>query len=227
MTDTATYEKEYFEENYKEQFEALRTEYRARTQKALQGRKIDHEPVSNIDAVVYLHDDGDGGYHVTVGDFVEFFNRRFGDSDRIGAMQRSIANAVRRKEMRREVEKKRGTESAQQKKNNVTPLRSVRPRFAFVQIFLVLLLTLSLGILGASSLLVNNSEKEVLRLEEEVAMLEATEGVGETAQFNADYNTPVYYPELSGEDSVELYPATNGGGVEMASLLNALAKLGR
>ena len=218
MTDTATYEKEYFEDNYKAQFEALRTEYRARTQKALQGRKIDHEPVSNIDA---------GGYRVTVGDFVEFFNRRFGDSDRIGAMQRSIENAVRRKEMRREVEKKRGSEHAQQKKNTVTPLRSVRPRFAFVQVFLVLMLTLSLSILGASALLVNNSEKEVMRLEEEVAMLEATQGVAETEQFNADYSTPVYYPELSGEDSVELYPAKMGGGVEMASLLNALAKLGR
>ncbi|MBE6690741.1 MAG: hypothetical protein E7590_05605 [Ruminococcaceae bacterium] len=227
MNGAATYEKEYFTDNYAAQFEALRAEYRARTREALQGRRIDKSPVSNVDAVVYLHEDQNGGYNITTGDFMEFFNRRFGGSDRIGAMQRSIANAVRRDELRREVEERRGTDAVQKKQTHVQPLRSVRPRFAFMQVILALMLVFSVCILGVSALLVDRSEAELMLLEEEAAMLEATRGVAETDQYDADSTGNGVYADMSGEDTVEIYPAENGGGVQMAALLNALANLGR
>ncbi|MBE6702885.1 MAG: hypothetical protein E7585_05695 [Ruminococcaceae bacterium] len=228
MDSTVTYEKEYFEDNYKEQFESLRAQYRARTQKALQGRKIDIAPVSNVDAVIYLHDDPDGGCRMTgEEEFVAFFNRRFGGTDRIGAMRRSIENAVRRSEIRRKVEEKRGMDTACKQQKGVMPLRSVRPKFAFLQVVFALMLVISIGILGATSFLVKQSEAEVMLLEEELAMLEATHSVDETDQYDTAIFDQQCYSDLSGEDSVELYPAENGGGVEMAALLNALANLGK
>ena len=111
MNCTETYEKVYFNDNYKEQFEELRNRYRARTNEALKGRKVDHDPMPNATTIVYLHDSGDGGYYITTGDFVEYFNRRFGGNDRIGAMRRSITNAVRKTEMRREASVKKVSES--------------------------------------------------------------------------------------------------------------------
>ena len=229
MTDrNDSYVKEYFEDNYSEQFASMRAQYRSRTKNALLGRKIDEEPIANATTIVYLHDDDQGGYSITTGDFVEHFNRRFGDSDRIGAMQRSIANAVRRDEMRREVEERHGVGSGRKKQKEFAPLRSVRHRFALLQVVFSLMLVFSVGILGVTAVMVDQSKAEVMQLEEEVAMLEATHGVGETDQYD---NTTVVGDQsgsdLSGEDSVELYPATNGGGVEMAGLLNALANLGK
>ena len=102
MDRAQDYEKIYFNDNYKEQFEALRNRYHTRTQEALQGRKVDHAPVPNATTIVYLNDNGDGDVYVTTGDFVEYFNRRFGGSDRIGAMRRSLFGAARRAELRLE-----------------------------------------------------------------------------------------------------------------------------
>ncbi|MBQ8356387.1 MAG: hypothetical protein IJX39_01105 [Clostridia bacterium] len=231
MNGTVTYEKVYFNDNYKEQFEALRNHYHARTREALQGRKVDHTPVPNATTIVHLHDDGDGGVYVTTGDFVEYFNRRFGDNDRIGAMRRSISNAVHKAELRRETEERRGAEPeshVRRERRSFQPLRSARPRFAFLHAIFALILVLSIGILGGTSMLLERTETEVMTLSEEVAMLEATRGTVLAEQYdNTAEGEEVAYPDLSGGDSVEIYPAVNGGGVEMAALLNALASLGK
>ena len=101
------YEKIYFNDNYKEQFEALRHKYHARTQEALHGRKIDRAPVPNATTVVYLNDNGDGDSYVTTGDFVEYFNSHFGGSDRLGAMRRSLSGAVHKAQMKKDSKKSR------------------------------------------------------------------------------------------------------------------------
>ena len=226
-----TYEKVYFNDNYKEQFEALRNRYHARTREALRGRKVDTAPVPNATTVVYLHDDDQGGVYVTTGDFVEYFNRRFGDNDRIGAMRRSLSNAVRKSEMRRAAEEKKGAESdARQSKvrRSFQPLRSVRPKLAFLHAVFALMLVLSIGILCGTGILLDRTETEVMALEEEVAVLEATHGTVQTEQYNTTYGVGAEadYPALSGEDSVEIYTPQRSGSVEMAALLNALASLG-
>ena len=230
MSCTETYDKVYFNDNYKEQFESLRNHYRARTGEALRGRKVDHEPMPNATTIVYLHDNGDGGYYVTTGDFVEYFNRRFGGNDRIGAMRRSISNAVRKTEMRREAEEKRGGEARRVNRvsKGVRPLSSVRPVFSFMHAVFALILVLSIGILGGTSILLDRTEANVMALEEEVAMLEATRGTVLATQYDSttEESPEAEYPAMDGEDSVEIYPAQNGGGVEMAALLNALASLG-
>ena len=229
MTDrNDSYVKEYFDDNYSEKFASLCEQYSSRTKNALMGRKIDEAPVANATTIVYLHDDHDGGYTITTGDFVEHFNRRFGDSDRIGAMQRSVANAVRRSEMRREVEERRGVDADRKKHKEFAPKCSLRPRFAFLQVVFSLMLVFSVGILGGTAFMVDKSEAEVMQLEEQVAMLEATRGIGETEQYNNTTGGEAQKDvDLSDEESVEIYPAANGGGVEMAGLLNALANLGR
>jgi hypothetical protein len=229
MSYTETYDKVYFNDNYKEQFEALRAHYRARTSNALKGRKIDHDPMPNATTVVYLHDIDDGGCHVTTGDFVEYFNRRFGGNDRIGAMRRSVSNAARKTEMRRMTEEKQGRAAkARHTSKGIRPLRSVRPAFSFMNAVFALILVLSIGILGGTSLLLGNTEANVMALEEEVAMLETTRGSVVAYQYNATTEGALAeYPSMDGADSVEIYPAQNGGGVEMAALLNALASLGK
>lgn len=229
MNYTDTYDKVYFNDNYKEQFESLRNHYRSRTRDALRGRKVDHEPMPNATTVVYLHDTGDGGCYVTTGDFVEYFNRRFGGNDRIGDMRRSIADSVRKTKMRRAAEEKRGNDvQTKRARKSFQPMSSARPRFSFMHAVFALILVLSIGILGGSSMLLDRTEANVMALEEEVAMLEATRGTVLAAQYDAttEENVEAEYPALDGEDSVEIYPAENGGGVEMAALLNALASLG-
>ena len=93
--DCTVYDKEYFEVNFKEQFASLRERYHDRTQAALSGRRIDTAPVPNATTIVHLHDAPDGGYYITTGDFVEYFNRRFGDNDRIGAVRRRLSRSIR------------------------------------------------------------------------------------------------------------------------------------
>ena len=226
MNCTEIYEKVYFNDNYKEHFEELRNHYRARTNEALKGRKVDHDPMPNATTIVYLHDNGDGGYYITTGDFVEYFNRRFGGNDRIGAMRRSITNAVRKTEMRREAAVKKTSEKKEpcHTRKSFQPARSVRHGFSFVNAVFALILVLSMGILGGTTMLLNDTENSVMALEQEVAMLEATRGTVLATQYNAT-TEEIEPPKLDGEDSVEIYPAENGGGVEMAALLNALASL--
>ena len=225
------YEKIYFNDNYKEQFEALRHKYHARTQEALHGRKIDRAPVPNATTVVYLNDNGDGDSYVTTGDFVEYFNSHFGGSDRLGAMRRSISGAVHKAQMKKDSKKSRivSESGAQRERRSFQPLRSVRSGFSFLHAVFALVLILSIGILGGTSLLLDSTQAEVMALEEEVAMLEATRGTVTMDQYNATAmaQDQTSYPDMAGEDAVEIYPAVKGGEVEMSALLNALASLGK
>lgn len=225
MSDrTVSYVKEYFNDNYAEQFAALRNHYHARTREALQGRKVDRTPMPNATTIVYLHDDGDGGVYVSTGDFVEYFNRRYGNSDRIGSMRRSLNNAVKKSEMRGESEKRR-KESRNAKSNGadrgLCPMRTVRPRFSLLHAVFAIMLVLSIGILGGTAMLVDDARAEVIALEEEVAMMEATSGTVLTDQYDAgEVQAVAEYPALDGEDAVYHYPAVNGGGTEWQAMLD-------
>ena len=222
MNTTVTYDKVYFNDNYSEQFEALRNHYRARTRKALQGRKVDHSPVSNIDAVVYLHDDPNGGTYVTsVVDFKEHFNSRFGGSDRIGAARRSLENAARKAANNREMDKKRAAMVKRNEEKSFVPARSVRPRFAFLHAILALMLVLAIGLWGGSTMLLDRTEDYALALEEQVAVIEASAGeaVTDSVAESTEINT---YMSIGGEDRVEIYPSE---GVEISGLLSIFARL--
>ena len=150
MDRTVTYEKVYFHDDYRQQFEAFRDRYRSRTQKAIGGNKIDHHPVSNISEIVHLHDNGNGGVTVTTGDFVEFFNHRYGDSDRIGAMRRALAaaeqraNSVSEQSKRQKVVENISTSFADR-------IRTTGRRFAFVHAVLALMLVIAAFMVGATS----------------------------------------------------------------------------
>jgi hypothetical protein len=173
-----------------------------------------------------MHDNFDGGVYITTGDFVEYFNHRFGDNDRIGAMRRSLTYATRKAELCKQ-SKEKGVNCKKERKS-FQPSRSAGHRFSFLHAVLAMVLILSIGILGGTSLLLDRTEAEVMALEEEVAMLEATHGTLMVDQYNATtVEDQASYPDMSGGDSVEIYPAVKGGGVEMASLLNALASLGK
>ena len=226
MSDrTQTYVREYFDDNYAAQFAALRDHYQARTSEALQGRKIDRKPTPNATTIVYLHDDGNGGVYVAdTGDFVEYFNRRYGNCDRIDSMRRSLNNAVKKSEMRRDSDKRFGRgkrDRVATADESFRPMRTARPGFSWLSAVFAIMLVLSIGILGGSTMLVDNARAEVIALEEEVAMLEATGGTVLTDQFDADAATSaIDYPALDGEDAVYHYPAVNGGGTEWQAMLD-------
>ena len=228
MNDTTQiYDKVYFNDSYKEQFEALREHYRSRTQQALQGRKVDHAPVPNATTIVYLHDGPDGGVYVTTGDFVEYFNRRFGDNDRIGAARRSLANAARKAEICQDVSEKRNAPRSGVKA--LTPSRSVRPKFAFLHAVLALMLVLAIGLWTGSTLFVDQTESRLMELEDQVTMLEggvASEGEATVLEegVSAESTEISTYMSIGGEDQVEIYPAD---GVEMSGLLSIFARLFR
>lgn len=223
MSDT--YIKEYFNDNYAEQFAALRNRYHARTQKALRGRAVDHAPVPNATTIVYLHEDDQGGTYVTTGDFVAEFNRRFGGNDRIGAMKRAIAGAEKKAELRRAAEQKRGerAEKKKQPRQSALSVRCARPRLAFMNAVFGLMLALSLALLLGTGALLDTTAASVASLEEEI-------GTTNLDRNTTDEQDPLgsdSYFTLNGSDSVEIYPAENGGGVQMPSLLSALAALGK
>lgn len=227
MNCTDIYEKVYFEDNYSAQFAAFRQRYHGRTQAALSGRKVDHAPVPNATTIVHLHDAPDGGYYITTGDFVEYFNRRFGDNDRIGMMRRRLSRSVRKAETV-EKNKKQGKKTGTKTEQVFRPVRSVRSGFSLLNAAFALLLVLAIGIFGATTLLLGQTEAELLALEQEVALLEASHDVVRVDQFdNGVIEEVAEYPELSGEDHVEIYPAQKNGSVEMAALLEALASLGK
>lgn len=209
MNTAETYEKVFFYDNYKDQFEAFRNHYRARTRKALQGRKIDHTPEPNIDAIVFLHDDSDGNTYVTTGDFVEYFNRRFGDNDRIGAARRSLAYAARKAESAPEIDRKRAAAvKASEEKPFVT--RSAKPKFAFLQTIFAMLLLFAVCLWGGSVLYLNNSESYMMEVEERGAALEVryedsselylSDGLTEKSVENAAFMN------MGAADRVELEP---------------------
>ena len=221
MDKTVTFEKVYFKDEYRQQFEELRGQYRERTQRAISGRTVDHNPTPNVDAIVYLHDNGDGGYQITTGDFVSFFNHRYGNNDRLGAMRRSLAVAEQKAEKSNEfIKKQRTAETKEQDKSGFAHrVRTAGRRFAFVPAMFVLMLVLSVALLTGSAVVLEDMEREVAELEAQVAVLEQ-----ETVE--NDPLADVTQLTLSGEDAVEIYPEEKESGISMSALLNALAALG-
>ena len=227
MNTAETYDKEYFEDNYKERFEAFKQYYRARTRKALQSRTVDHAPVSNVAEIVYLHDDPNGGVQITTGDFVEYFNRRFGDNDRIGAVRRSLANAARRAEKCPEMDKKRAALVKKNAEKAFAP-RSAKPRFAFVNALFALILLLAVGMWGGSTLYLERTESYVMEVEERQAMMaiaQSEENVAAVQENSEMVTTEISaFMSMGAEDHVEVYPVEE---YELPPLLSIFAKLGK
>ncbi|MBR6727773.1 MAG: hypothetical protein IKM08_06235 [Clostridia bacterium] len=227
MNTAETYDKMYFCDNYKEQFEAFRNHYRARTRRALQGRKVDHAPVSNVDCVVFLHDDPNGGVQITgTADFVEYFNHRFGDNDRIGAVRRSLANAVRKAESCPDMDRKRA-DAVREREEKPFTTRSAKPKFAFFQTIFAMILLLSICLWGGSTLYLNNSEAYALEVEERRAALEVSAESSDNQllcndSVMIDTAETTIFMSMGAADQVELYPEES---VETPTMLSIFAKL--
>ena len=235
-----TFEKVYTNDSYQDMFAQFRDRYSERAQQALKGRKVDTTPVPNATTVIYLNDDHSGDFSIAgTGDFVAFFNRRYGN-DRIGAAQRALANAARKAEVAKECGVTMKKEKKHESKQHLS-VRSVRPRFAFAQVVFALLLVLSFTLLGVTSLLLDNTDAALAETRAEVQALESVraERSEELKQKNEDadiYGLAQQYGfvsgseqtvtelSFSGEDSVEIYPAQSGS-IPISALLNALANL--
>ena len=224
MNTAETYDKVYFNDNYKERFEALRKHYRARTREALQGRKVDHAPIPNATTIVYLHDDPDGGVHITTGDFVEYFNRRFGDNDRIGAARRALAHAARKAENCPDMDRKRAAAIRKSEEKAFTP-RSAKPRFAFVHAIFALMLLLAVGMWGGSTVYLNSTENYVMEMEESRALLEMeSSSVQDQGESIDTVDEITIFMNMGAEDQVEIYPVEE---YELPPMLNIFANLGK
>lgn len=226
------YEREYFRDDYAKQFEELRSRYHARTQAALAGRKTDKSPMPNATTVVYMHDDPDGGVRITTGDFVEYFNRRYGSKDRIGAARRALEKAERRAELRSDADRavreaqiaeKRGAHSL------AATVRTANHRLSFVHAVLVFMMILSVTMLLCTSLALNQTNRSISALESEIAVLEAAPEATFLAEgYNAAPETASEsYPAMDGGDSVEVYAPNEEGTSGIAVLFRALTSLGK
>ncbi len=213
------YEKVYFNDDYSKQFAALRSQYYNRTQDALEGRAVDHAPVSNIASIVLLHDEGDGGTTVTEMDFATYFNQRYGNSDRLGAMRASIAHAVRKADKSGEQAKRLRREKARREGAGIlSHIRSAKRHLVFVHALFALMLMLSLVMLMGSSVLLDRTEQQRAALATEMTALEtgSTESIPDVEELS--------YLSLQGEEEAEIYaPAEEE--VSMSVLLNAFAKI--
>lgn len=224
MFQSELYEKVYFQDNYKEELEALRSRFHGRARDALTGRRIDKAPVPNATTIVYLHDDPDGGVRITTGDFVEFFNKRYGGKDRIGAVRAALVNAERKADKSREYAKRARSEQARE------DARSKRPRTAgrslvVVNTLFALLLVFSLTVLSGTAVVMDRTDREIATMQAELASGE--HGTAESvAAYNGAPEAPVNYLELSNENSVELYEAPYEESVVVSTIRQALAVLG-
>ena len=214
------YDKIFIRENYRNQFRDAQGHARA------QSAEKRATPESNIDAFVMMEDTPDGGVTITTGDFVTYFNQRCG-GDRIGAMRRSVAQAQRKcelKQMRAQAEAQSRSTRQGYKKAQKPAFAKPRSRFSFVSVALGLMLILSIGMLFGTSALLENAEKQVADLENEVAVMQEAYAGEQTAEVLEV--TAAQIPELSACDSVELY-AVEEEGFAVSALLNALAALGQ
>lgn len=224
--NTEIYEKEYFNDDYSAQFSEMRNRYRARTQTAVSGHTIEEKPMPNATTVVMMEDTPDGGVTITTGDFVRYFNERYGH-DRIGAMKTSIQQAQQKSELKSPREKmaamrKRNSKKGAEERRGMER-RSFRPRFPLMRAVFGMMLVFSIGMLFATSALLDNVKDQVMSLESEVATMEAEAVAKEDPNYTTEDSSNV---TLSGEDSVEVYaPEEDESAVSV--LLNALASLGK
>ena len=215
-----TYEKIYFQENYASQFGAFRDSSASHTASA---HAADRAPMPNATTVVMMEDTFDGGVTITTGDFVAFFNQKYGH-DRIGAMRRSIVQAQRNTELKRA----RPQENAADKKSRSAQKRaaahhSPRSRFSFVRVVFGLMLVLSIGMILTTSFLLETTRTQVIDLENEVSALEMADT---TKGYNsANGEESVDGSSFAADDSVEVYTDEEEKLSPVAALLNALVAL--
>ena len=212
MYQAQVYDKVYFNDEYSKQFQALRSRYHDRTQRALNGRKVDHNPTSNIAEFYNLHDEPDGGVTLTSGDLVDYFNQRYGGTDRIGAARQAIQNATKKVEKSREATKKQRAETTMHADNALRcRMRFARGHMVLVNAFFAFILVLSMALLGTSGVILERSAAEVATLEQQAIENESVETValfdGGEAAVSADYLT------LTHENATEVYekPAQESG----------------
>ena len=195
--NTAVYDKEYFEDNYKEQFEALRNRFHDRTQKALAGRKIDKKPMPNATTIVFLHDEPDGGVRISTGDFVEYFNHRYGDTNRIGAMRKSLVVAERKAQMSNEYAKRQRSERARTMGSVLSKhVRLTKRPLAFLHAVFAVMLVCSLLLLGTSATLLER---------EGTMMADTVESVAAYDTVVANDTVSDAYLERSRENTIEAF----------------------
>lgn len=225
MDGKEVYEKVYFQDDYKQQFDTLRSRYHDRTQKALGKRVVDHAPVSNISEFYHLHDEPDGGVSLTTGDLVEYFNHRYGGGDRMGAARESLVNAKSKAEKSGDHAKKQRSQKALCEGAVIScRVRFARRHVILVNAFFVLLLMLSVVLLSASAVMLERSEADLAALERTAVREESVQ----TAEFfSSGVETEAVsdaYLACASEDSTEIYePEKSEGGI--AALLKALAYL--
>lgn len=180
MYGTEVYDKVYFRDDYQRQFEAFRDRYHGRVQQALATRPVDAAPMPNATTFIELHELDDGGVTIaSSGDFLEYFNRRYGGRDRIGACRTALATAAQKAEKtvatRTRTDVAAGGEIA-------CRMRFSRSHLVFVNVIFTLILVFSLLLLGASGVMLRNSERALADAEAEAVYLETAS----TAAFNSD-----------------------------------------
>ncbi|MBR2011569.1 MAG: hypothetical protein IKA06_07490 [Clostridia bacterium] len=225
MYQAQVYDKVYFQDDYKQQFEALRSRYHDRTQKALRGRAVDHTPTSNIAEFYYLHDEPGGGVSLTSGDLVDYFNSRYGGSDRIGAMREALSHAVKKAEKSRELAKKQRSEKARESGVALNcRVRFARGHMVLVNMMFVFMLALSIVLLGASGVMLERSEADVARAELQLAQNEQVQAVSLLDHAGDAENASGAYLNCSNENVTEIYQVEQKqNGIE--AFLRALAYL--
>ncbi len=203
MYQAQVYDKVYFEDDYSKQFEALRSRYHDRTQRALNARAVDCAPISNVAEFYYLHDEPDGGVSLTAGDLVDYFNQRYGGSDRIGAAREALMNAARKAEKSREVTKKQRSEKTMHADTALRcRMRFARGHMVLVNMLFAFMLVLSIALLGTSGIILERSEAEVAAQEQ----LVQNERV-ETAMLldGGDRTVSAEYLTLASENTTEVF----------------------
>ena len=190
MYGTEVYDKVYFRDDYQRQFEAFRERYHGRVQSALAGRKVDAAPMPNATTYIELQELEDGGVTIaSSGDFLDYFNSRYGGRDRIGACRAALAGAAQKAEkgaiVRRRADAVDGAAIA-------CRMRCSKAHLMFVNVMFTLLLVFSLLLLGASGVMLKNSEKALAQAEAEAvyvqtATTEAMFSDATPAMVNADY----------------------------------------
>ena len=207
MYQAQVYDKVYFQDDYSKQFQALRSRYHDRTQRALSTRSVDHNPVSNIAEFYYLNDEPDGGVSLTAGDLVDYFNHRYGGTDRIGAVREALQNATKKAEKSREAVKKNRSEETMHADTALRcRMRFARGHMVLVNMLFAFILVMSIALLGASGVILERSAAEVAAVEER---LEQNESV-ETVMLLDGGETPVSgdYLTLTRENTTEIYEST-------------------
>ena len=219
------YDKIYLQDDYSEQFGALRDRYHNRTQQALKPRSVDESPMPNATTVVWMKDTPDGGVTISTGDFVAFYNQRHG-YDRIGEARRAIADSVTRVELKRIREKKVAEQKNAAGASRKVKKSLVRPRFSFAYAALSMMLVLSLVMFFGTSAVLADTTEEMKALESEVVALQNACGEEISLTQTNDLSSVAEISALDGTDSVEVYYPAEEEGFTVAALLNALAFLG-